>query len=72
MKNADGTGRSEKTSMEWETVRRLRGVNAVAKRIGYSHTHIIRVMRGERTASRELAAKLRKLGVEVPEVPAAQ
>jgi transcriptional regulator with XRE-family HTH domain len=53
-------------------VRRLRGVNAVAKRIGYSHTHIIRVMRGERTASRELAAKLRKLGVEVPEVPAAQ
>ena len=66
MKNADGTGRSEKTSMEWETVRRLRGVNAVAKRIGYSHTHIIRVMRGERTASRELAAKLRKLGVEVP------
>lgn len=52
--------------LEWETVRSLRGVSALARRLGYSHTHLLRVMRGERRASARLARRLARLGVEVP------
>ena len=57
---------AEKT-MEWKTVQILRGVNAMAKRLGYSHTHLIRVMRGERKPSKELVRKLGRLGITVPD-----
>ena len=55
----------KKRTMSWETVRSLRGVTALARRIGYSHTHLLRVMRGERKAGPELLKKLRRLGIEV-------
>lgn len=52
--------------MKWETVRSLRGVNAVARRLGYSHTHILRVMAGERRPSDKLRRELEKLGIATP------
>ena len=48
------------------TVRRsteLRGVGAAARRCGVSHTHLRKVLEGERKLSAELAAKMKKLGL---------
>ena len=63
--------KKQQPEMQWETVRSLRGVNKVARRVGYSHTHILRVMDGSRRASPELRRKLASLGIEVPEQPTA-
>ena len=51
---------------ETVTVTRRRGVNATARRLGVSRTHLSRVLSGERRAGARLAAGLRRLGVELP------
>ena len=53
-------------SKKLETVRRtteLRGLGAAARRCGVSHTHLRKVLQGERKPSAELAAKMKKLGL---------
>lgn len=48
------------------TVRRateLRGLGAAARRCGVSHTHLRKVLQGERKPSAELERKMRKLGL---------
>lgn len=48
------------------TVRRateLRGLGAAARRCGVSHTHLRKVLEGERKPSAELASKMRRLGL---------
>jgi transcriptional regulator with XRE-family HTH domain len=41
----------------------LRGLGAAARRCGVSHTHLRKVLQGERKPSAELASKMRKLGL---------
>ena len=48
------------------TVRRaveLRGLGAAAKRCGVSHTHLRKVLQGERKPSVELERKMRRMGL---------
>ena len=47
------------------TGRRVEGLRALCRRIGYSEGHVSLVLRGQRLASRALAARLRRLGIEV-------
>lgn len=56
-----------KMQLEIREVRQVRGVTALADRFGYSPGHISLVLRGERAASKALAARLRRLGYEVRE-----
>ena len=56
-----------KMQLEVREVRQVRGVCALARRLGYSQGHISLVMRGERVASRALASRLRRMGYEVRE-----
>lgn len=48
-----------------KTVTKLVGVTELARRTGYSVCHISHVLRGERVASRPLAATLRRMGYRV-------
>lgn len=48
-----------------ETVTRRRGVARLARLVGRDHSHISRVLSGERAPGRDLERRLRKLGVEV-------
>lgn len=48
-----------------EQYSRARGVTELARRCGYSTGHISLVLRGERLASRALAAKLKRMGYKV-------
>lgn len=41
----------------------LRGLGAAARRCGVSHTHLRKVLEGERKPSEELASKMRRLGL---------
>ena len=41
----------------------LRGLGAAARRCGVSHTHLRKVLQGERKPSAELAAKMKTLGL---------
>lgn len=45
--------------------RRAHGSTELARRLGYSVGHMSQVLRGERLASKALAADLRRLGVRV-------
>ena len=45
--------------------KRLVGVSALAREVGYSVCHVSSVLRGERVASRTLAAALRRRGYKV-------
>ena len=47
-----------------QTIIRRRGVAELARRVGRSHTHVSRVLAGERKPGKELAKKLEALGVE--------
>jgi DNA-binding phage protein len=53
---------------EVKTVVRFKGLGRTARAVGVSRGHLSYVMHGQRKAGRELAAKLRALGVELPEV----
>ena len=46
-----------------ETVTRRRNVSRLARLVGRDHSHISRVLSGERDPGEELGRKLRKLGV---------
>lgn len=46
---------------------RLRNVAEAARRFGCSHTHLSRVLKGERKAGAELARKMAKLGIKAVE-----
>ena len=46
----------------------LRGLGAAARRCGVSHTHLRKVLQGERKPSAELAAKMRRLGLKPGEL----
>lgn len=48
-----------------ETVVRRRGVSRLARLVGRDHSHISRVLNGERKAGRDLDRQLRKLGIRV-------
>lgn len=41
----------------------LRGVGAAARKCGVSHTHLRKVLQGERVPSAALAGKMRKIGL---------
>ena len=41
----------------------LRGLGAAARRCGVLHTHLRKVLEGERKPSAELASKMRRLGL---------
>ena len=41
----------------------LRGVSAAARRCGVSHTHLRKVLQGERVPSSELARKMSRIGL---------
>lgn len=41
----------------------LRGLGAAARRCGVSHTHLRKVLQGERVPSAALARKMRKIGL---------
>ena len=41
----------------------IRGLGAAARRCGVSHTHLRKVLEGERTPSAELEKKMRGLGL---------
>ena len=41
----------------------LRGIGAAAKRCGVSHTHLRKVLQGERVPSAALARKMARLGL---------
>ena len=41
----------------------LRGLGAAARRCGVSHTHLRKVLQGERKPSAELARKMKRLGL---------
>ena len=41
----------------------LRGLGAAARRCGVSHTHLRKVLQGERVPSAALAGKMRKIGL---------
>ena len=42
----------------------LRGLGAAARRCGVSHTHLRKVLQGERKPSAELARKMRSIGLK--------
>ena len=42
----------------------LRGLGACARRCGVSHTHLRKVLQGERKPSAELARKMRRMGLQ--------
>ena len=42
----------------------LRGIGAAAKKCGVSHTHLRKVLQGERVPSAELARKMSRLGLK--------
>jgi transcriptional regulator with XRE-family HTH domain len=48
-----------------ELVTRRRGVARLARLVGCDHSHISRVLSGERKAGRDLQRKLARLGVSV-------
>lgn len=48
----------------WEKPRR-KGVTALSRRLGYSKTYISQVLAGKLKPGAPLAAKLKRLGVEV-------
>ena len=41
----------------------LRGIGAAARKCGVSHTHLRKVLQGERVPSSELARKMSRLGL---------
>ena len=45
----------------------LRGLGVAARMCGVSHTHLRKVIQGERKPSAELAAKMAKLGLKFKE-----
>lgn len=53
-----------------KTVTVYRGLNKTAKKLGCSRTHLSYVMHGQRKPGAELAKKLKKLGVIIPDVVA--
>lgn len=52
-----------------ETVR-FRGLNAAAKKVGCSQSHLSFVMHGKRRPGPKLAKKLAKLGIIIPDIVA--
>jgi DNA-binding phage protein len=53
---------------EVKTVTRFKGLGRTARAVGVSRSHLSYVMHGKRKAGKKLTAKLKALGVEVPEV----
>lgn len=54
-------GRTERITIRRTT--ELRGLGAAARRCGVSHTHLRKVLEGERKPSAELERKMRRLGL---------
>ena len=50
-----------------ETVTRRRNVARLARLVGRDHSHVSRVLSGEREPGKELGRRLRKLGVRFGE-----
>lgn len=48
-----------------ETITRRRGVSRLALAVGRNHSHISRVLSGERKPGKDLARRLARLGVRV-------
>lgn len=46
----------------------LRGLGAAARRCGVSHTHLRKVLQGERKPSAELERKMRRMGLRPGEM----
>jgi predicted transcriptional regulator len=48
-----------------ERVTRRRGIAELARRVGRDHSHVSRVLSGERKAGKDLERKLARLGVRL-------
>lgn len=59
-------GRTERITIRRTT--ELRGLGAAARRCGVSHTHLRKVLEGERKPSAELERKMRRLGLKPGEM----
>lgn len=60
-----------KPTLKTITVRRtteLRGLGAAARRCGVSHTHLRKVLEGERKPSADLERRMRRLGLKPGEL----
>jgi len=60
-----------KSELKGPIVRRtteLRGLGAAARRCGVSHTHLRKVLQGERKPSAELERRMRRLGLKPGEL----
>lgn len=53
---------------EVKTVTRFRGLGRTARALGISRGHLSYVLHGQRKPGKALAAKLRKMGIELPEL----
>lgn len=53
-------------TLKKQTGIRIVGICAVAKRLGCSHTHLLRIINGERRMTREMADRARRLGIRMP------
>ena len=59
-------GRTERITIRRTT--ELRGLGAAARKCGVSHTHLRKVLEGERKPSAELERKMRRLGLKPGEM----
>lgn len=53
-------------TLKKQTGIRIVGICAVAKKLGCSHTHLRRIIDGQRPMTNEMAARARRLGIRLP------
>ena len=60
--------RAARTTVVVRRTTELRGLGAAARRCGVSHTHLRKVLQGERKPSAELERRMRRLGLKPGEL----
>ena len=53
-------------TLKKQTSIRIVGICAVAKQLGCSHTHLRRIIDGQRPMTAAMAARARRLGIRLP------
>ena len=53
-------------TLKKQTGIRIVGICAVAKRLGCSHTHLLRIINGERRMTDDMARRASRLGIRLP------
>lgn len=57
-------------TLKKQTGIRIVGICAVARKLGCSHTHLRRIIDGQRSMTNEMAARARRLGIRLPKIEA--